>query len=159
MHPGLLVALRWKSSTPTRPNTSPRSGPEHSDFWSFHSPAWWKRHWGKSGAVDIEVADLIPDGWRHWLRWDEAALELGFVPKPFESLSRPGSMRSVWTPAATSALRASGSPKDVTSFEQSSRIGGTACGHSARKSAAVLAAEGVPLREASRAVGGSRRPR
>ena len=20
---------------------------EHSDFWSFHSPAWWKRHWGK----------------------------------------------------------------------------------------------------------------
>ena len=58
---------------------------EHSDFWSFHSPAWWKRHWGKSGAIDIEVADLIPDGWRHWLRWDEAALELGFVPKPFES--------------------------------------------------------------------------
>lgn len=57
---------------------------EHPDFWSFHSADWWRRHWTRSGAVDIEVADLLPDGWQHWLRWDEASLELGFVPKAFE---------------------------------------------------------------------------
>ena len=58
---------------------------EHPDLWSFHSPAWWQRHLEKSGVVEVEVADLIPDGWRHWLQWDEASLELGFVPEAFES--------------------------------------------------------------------------
>jgi len=62
---------------------------EQPDFWSFHSPSWWKRHWVKSGAVDVDVADLVPNGWRHWLRWDEASLELGFVPKQFESFLPP----------------------------------------------------------------------
>lgn len=57
---------------------------KYPDFWSFHSPAWWKRHWTRSGVVGVDVADLIPDGWRHWLNWDEASLELGFVPKAFE---------------------------------------------------------------------------
>ena len=57
---------------------------EHWDLWSFHSPGWWRRHWEKTGLVDIELAELIPDGWRHWLRFDEASLELGFVQKEFE---------------------------------------------------------------------------
>src|SRR4051812_11275409 len=25
--------------------------------WSFHSAAWWGRHWGRTGILDIEVAD------------------------------------------------------------------------------------------------------
>ena len=37
------------------------------EMWSFHSPAWWRRHWEKTGLVDVEVADLVPDGWRRWL--------------------------------------------------------------------------------------------
>jgi SAM-dependent methyltransferase len=42
-----------------------------SDYWSFHSPDWWRGHWEKSGKVGIEVSDLVPDGWKHWLRWLE----------------------------------------------------------------------------------------
>lgn len=42
-------------------------------FWSFHSPEWWRRHWVRSGAVDVELADMVPDGWRHWQTSDEAS--------------------------------------------------------------------------------------
>lgn len=48
------------------------------DWWSFHSPSWWQNHWRKTGLVDIEVADSIPDGWKHWLRWLEVAFDEGF---------------------------------------------------------------------------------
>jgi SAM-dependent methyltransferase len=51
------------------------------ELWSFHSPKWWRRHWAKTGLVEVEIADLVPDGWRHWLNWDETSLELGFVPE------------------------------------------------------------------------------
>ena len=44
-------------------------------FFSLHSPAWWKRHWERSGLVSVELADMLPDGWRLWmesdLRWSE----------------------------------------------------------------------------------------
>jgi cyclopropane fatty-acyl-phospholipid synthase-like methyltransferase len=53
------------------------------EFWSFHSPEWWRRHWAKTGLVDVEVADLIPEGWRRWVDWDEASLELGYMPEQF----------------------------------------------------------------------------
>ena len=36
-------------------------------FWSFHSPGWWRRHWERSGDVEVELADLIPNGWKHWM--------------------------------------------------------------------------------------------
>lgn len=39
------------------------------DFASFHSAAWWRRHWARTGKVQVEVADMLPDGWRHWLHW------------------------------------------------------------------------------------------
>lgn len=38
-------------------------------MWSMHSPNWWRRHWAKSGIVDVERADLMPEGWKHWLAW------------------------------------------------------------------------------------------
>jgi SAM-dependent methyltransferase len=53
------------------------------EMWSFHSPEWWRGHWEKTGVVVVEVADLVPDGWRRWLDWDEVSLELGFVPEEF----------------------------------------------------------------------------
>jgi SAM-dependent methyltransferase len=37
--------------------------------WCLHSAAWWRHHWGRTGIVDIEVADALPDGWRFWLDW------------------------------------------------------------------------------------------
>lgn len=50
------------------------------DHWTFHSPAWWRRHWEKTGLVSIDVADVVDGGWRRWIEWDEALLEVGHVP-------------------------------------------------------------------------------
>ena len=58
--------------------------PEHlapywtGEYWSFHSPAWWRRHWEHSGAVAVTHADSVPDGWQHWLRWLEVCRAHGY---------------------------------------------------------------------------------
>jgi cyclopropane fatty-acyl-phospholipid synthase-like methyltransferase len=39
------------------------------DLWCLHSAAWWRRHWGRTGIVDVAAADTMPDGWRLWLDW------------------------------------------------------------------------------------------
>lgn len=41
------------------------------DLWCLHSAAWWRRHWERTGIMDIERADAMPDGWQHWLAWHE----------------------------------------------------------------------------------------
>jgi SAM-dependent methyltransferase len=52
--------------------------PEHlrawwtQDMWSFHSAAWWRRHWERTGIVRVEIADAMPDGWKRWLEWQRA---------------------------------------------------------------------------------------
>jgi cyclopropane fatty-acyl-phospholipid synthase-like methyltransferase len=47
------------------------------DFCSFHSPAWWRRHWQKTGLVDVEIADTLRDGWKLWLEWNEVCGQFG----------------------------------------------------------------------------------
>jgi len=37
--------------------------------WCLHSAAWWQRHWGRTGILDVEVADTLSEGWRFWLDW------------------------------------------------------------------------------------------
>jgi SAM-dependent methyltransferase len=37
--------------------------------WCLHSAEWWQRHWGRTGIVDVAVADNLPDGWRLWRDW------------------------------------------------------------------------------------------
>ena len=34
--------------------------------------AWWRRHWERTGIMDIELADTMPDGWQLWLDWHRA---------------------------------------------------------------------------------------
>ncbi|HET6457017.1 MAG TPA: methyltransferase domain-containing protein [Armatimonadota bacterium] len=62
-----------------------RSVPDHlakeylggADSWhSFHSPDWWRWHWEKTQLVEIEVADLVPNGWELWLTYDEIIAQL-----------------------------------------------------------------------------------
>ncbi len=54
-------------------------------FWSFHSPAWWRRHWERTGPVTVDVADLVPNGWQHWLTWLEVAADHGYRSDPQEA--------------------------------------------------------------------------
>jgi len=35
----------------------------------LHSAEWWRRHWERTGIVDIAVADTLPDGWQFWRDW------------------------------------------------------------------------------------------
>jgi ubiquinone/menaquinone biosynthesis C-methylase UbiE len=37
-----------------------------------HSAAWWRRHWQRTGIVEVELADTMPDGWQFWLDWHKA---------------------------------------------------------------------------------------
>lgn len=45
------------------------------DFATFHSPAWWRAHWQQTGRVDVLSAEMVPNGWQHWLDWDEFRAE------------------------------------------------------------------------------------
>ncbi len=38
---------------------------------SMHSPLWWRRHWERTGIVDVELADSLADGWKFWLEWHQ----------------------------------------------------------------------------------------
>jgi SAM-dependent methyltransferase len=42
------------------------------DLWAFHSAAWLRRHWERTGIIEIDVADTMPDGWQLWLDWHRA---------------------------------------------------------------------------------------
>jgi cyclopropane fatty-acyl-phospholipid synthase-like methyltransferase len=46
------------------------------DFCCFHSPAWWRRHWEKTGLVTVETADWMEDGAALWLDWYRATVDL-----------------------------------------------------------------------------------
>jgi len=55
------------------------------DFWSFHSPDWWRIHWLKSAKVDVTDADMIPDGWKLWLNWLDLCARQGYPSAPEEA--------------------------------------------------------------------------
>lgn len=52
------------------------------DMCSYLSPDWWRRHWERTGLVEVEVADMISHGWEDWLRWLDACdlVGRGFEP-------------------------------------------------------------------------------
>jgi SAM-dependent methyltransferase len=49
--------------------------PDHLREWwepslcCLHSPAWWRRHWERSGVMTVERADDLENGWQLWLDW------------------------------------------------------------------------------------------
>jgi ubiquinone/menaquinone biosynthesis C-methylase UbiE len=42
------------------------------ELWCLHSAAWWRRHWERTGILEIDLADTMPDGWQLWLHWHRA---------------------------------------------------------------------------------------
>jgi SAM-dependent methyltransferase len=55
------------------------------DCWSWHTADWWRRLWERTGLVTVELADTLPDGWRHWLQWDRAVQAVGASPFPSDA--------------------------------------------------------------------------
>jgi hypothetical protein len=39
------------------------------DLWALHSVSWWRRHWARTGLVEIQTADTMNDGWTLWSAW------------------------------------------------------------------------------------------
>jgi cyclopropane fatty-acyl-phospholipid synthase-like methyltransferase len=73
---GIVVpGLRQEFADGLPPHLAPYWHPE---FWSFHSPAWLRTLWERTGPVAVNVADLVPNGWEHWLRWLEVAGAHGY---------------------------------------------------------------------------------
>jgi SAM-dependent methyltransferase len=44
-------------------------------MYSFHSPEWWARLWRFSQSIEVEVSDLLPDGFNIWLHWEKIGKE------------------------------------------------------------------------------------
>ena len=57
--------------------------PEHlvpfwaQECWTWHTADWWKRLWSRTGLVDVELVQALPDGWKLWLDWKRARLAAG----------------------------------------------------------------------------------
>ena len=52
--------------------------------WCFHTAAWWRYFWARTELVDVEVIDILPDGWRDWLQYEKACDEAGTLLFPSE---------------------------------------------------------------------------
>ena len=64
----------------------PEEIPEHlKPYWEFemnclHSPDWWRRHWERSGLLTVELSDMMPNGWKHWLTSASILAQRGSEP-------------------------------------------------------------------------------
>ena len=38
----------------------------------LHSHEWWRRHWQRSGILEVTHADSLPEAWQLWLHWQQA---------------------------------------------------------------------------------------
>lgn len=54
----------------------------HRDFATFHSAAWWRRHWEKSGLVEVRSCDEVPNGADLWQLWSDTCIQQGVARGP-----------------------------------------------------------------------------
>jgi cyclopropane fatty-acyl-phospholipid synthase-like methyltransferase len=47
------------------------------EFCSFHTAAWWRAHWQKTGMVEVEAAEVMEGGASLWLQWADMCAERG----------------------------------------------------------------------------------
>ena len=50
------------------------------EFWAFHSAAWWRRHLERNGPFTVEHAGTIPDAIADWLHWERTVEGIGYPP-------------------------------------------------------------------------------
>jgi SAM-dependent methyltransferase len=65
--------------------------PEHlRPFWEwefacFHTVQWWRRHWARTGLVEVTVARTQAEGWRYWRLWSEVCAEAAGSGAPVDA--------------------------------------------------------------------------
>ncbi len=62
------------------------------DCCAWHPAQWWRRHWDKTGLVDVEVAENWPEGCRLWVQHEKAvdAAKTNDFPSDVEALEADG---------------------------------------------------------------------
>ena len=50
-------------------------GASNHELYTFHTASWWRHLWGRTPHLDVEVADVLEDGWKDWLRFNRARLD------------------------------------------------------------------------------------
>lgn len=50
-------------------------------MYSFHSPEWWSRLWRFSQNINVEISDLLPDGFNIWLHWEKTLKASEFMKR------------------------------------------------------------------------------
>jgi cyclopropane fatty-acyl-phospholipid synthase-like methyltransferase len=51
------------------------------DMYTHHTIEWWRKLWGHSEGIEIEVADEMPNGYSNWLLWDKTLKETGVLKR------------------------------------------------------------------------------
>ena len=54
------------------------------ECWCFHTAAWWQRHWSKLACVKDVTAEVLPDGWKDWIQYENACDAAGTLMFPSE---------------------------------------------------------------------------
>jgi SAM-dependent methyltransferase len=93
---GLLVAGLTEELDGPPPDHLTKPQAHGGVFWDpvectcFHSTAWWRRHFERSGVVDVEVAQDLEDGCQMWCQWERARAGGGYsgFPSDLEALER-----------------------------------------------------------------------
>lgn len=50
-------------------------------LFTHHGPSWWKNLWMRSGSVAVETADVMPNGYENWLKWDKTLKEANVLKR------------------------------------------------------------------------------
>jgi cyclopropane fatty-acyl-phospholipid synthase-like methyltransferase len=57
--------------------------PEHmipfwaQECWTWHTVEWWQRLWSRTGLVDVDLVEKMPNSWQFWLDWKKARVAAG----------------------------------------------------------------------------------
>ena len=55
------------------------------ECWCIQTLDFWRNLWGRTSLVDVELADILPDGWRDWVQLDKAVQAAGVAKFPSEA--------------------------------------------------------------------------
>ena len=55
------------------------------ECWTIHTLDFWRNLLGRSSLVEVELADTLADGSRHWLQWEKAVKAAGTSPFPSDA--------------------------------------------------------------------------
>jgi ubiquinone/menaquinone biosynthesis C-methylase UbiE len=47
------------------------------ECWCFHTAVWWQKLWQRYSSIEKVKADVLPDGWKDWLQYENACEEAG----------------------------------------------------------------------------------